>query len=322
MNFIGINFALLATLSWAICIFPFTQAARRLGSVSLNHFRLLLAVVILGTASLFIQTESFFQLFDSRFAGAWLWLGLSGIIGLTIGDHYGFAMYAILGPRVGSVLTTFAPASTLLISYFVIDEQLSWIGMLGMFVTIIGVIWISLSRGERQLIPDHGHGSIRKGIIFGLLAAICQGAGLVLAKRGMLADHSLHADVNPVHATFIRLLIGTISLYLFSFLRGTLRSALIPVFHNKENGLRFAVAGTFLGPVLGVTLSLFAVTFIKASVAQTIFSLVPVFALILAYILLKERISFRSFIGVIVAISGVIILIWREHLKNIIDQIL
>ncbi len=322
MSFIGINFALLATLSWSICIFPFTQAARRLGSESLNHFRLLLALLIVGMAAVFIQQENFFQLFHSEYAGAWFWLGLSGIIGLTIGDHFGFAMYAILGPRIGSVLTTFAPASTLLISYFVISEELSWIGILGMFITIVGVIWISLSRGERQLIPDHGHGSIRKGIIFGLLAAICQGAGLVLAKRGMLAEHSLHGDVNPVHATFIRLLIGTASIYLLSFLQGRLRTILIPIFKNKENGLRFAVAGTFFGPVVGVTLSLFTVTFIKASVAQTIFSLVPVFALILSYFLLKERISVRSFIGVVVAIGGVIILIWREELKILISQIL
>jgi len=317
MNFIGINFALLATLSWALCIFPFTQAARRLGSVPLNHFRLVLALLILSFVSFFYRPDDFFHLFAAEYTGAWFWLGLSGIIGLSLGDHFGFQMYAILGPRVGSVLTTFAPASTLVISYFLISEELSWIGILGMFVTIIGVIWISLSKGERQQIPDHGQGSIRKGIIFGFLAAICQGAGLVLAKRGMLAEHSLHPDVNPVHATFIRLLIGTISLYLLSFLRGNLKSILLPVFNNKENGLRFAVAGTFFGPVLGVTLSLFTVTFIKASVAQTIFSLVPVFALMLSYFLLKEKFSLRSFIGVVVAILGVIILIWRDQLKNL-----
>ncbi|HNS11859.1 MAG TPA: DMT family transporter [Bacteroidia bacterium] len=317
MNFIGINFALLATLSWSLCIFPFTQAARRLGSVPLNHFRLVLAVLILGTGSLFYRTGDFVQLFSSDYLGAWLWLGLSGIIGLSLGDHFGFSMYAILGPRVGSVLTTFAPASTLIISYFLIHEELSWIGIVGMFVTIVGVIWISLSRGERQQIPDHGHGSIRKGVIYGLLAAICQGAGLVLAKRGMLSEHSLHPDVNPVHATFIRLLIGTLSLFLFSLLSGKLKIILRPVFQNKDNGIRFAVAGTLFGPVIGVTLSLFTVTFIKASVAQTIFSLVPVFALMLSYFLLKEKFSLRSFIGVVVAIAGVIILIWREQLKNL-----
>lgn len=317
MNFAGINFALLATLSWALCIFPFTQAARRLGPVSLNHFRLLVAVLIMAIISLFFSTNDFLSLFSEEFLGAWLWLGLSGIIGLTIGDHYGFAMYAILGPRLGSVLTTFAPASTLIISYFLIGEVLSWIGILGMFITIIGIIWISLSKRERLQIPDHGHGSIRLGVIYGLLAAICQGAGLVLAKRGMLADHSMHSDINPIHATFIRLLIATFSLYLYTIIKGNLSKIYVPILKNQNNGLRFAIAGTLLGPILAVSLSLFTVTLIKASVAQTIFSLVPVFALILAYFFLKEKISYRSFVGVIVAISGVIILIWREQIKNL-----
>jgi drug/metabolite transporter (DMT)-like permease len=244
-------------------------------------------------------------------------LGLSGIIGLSIGDHYGFAMYAILGPRLGSVLTTFSPASTLLISYFLISEELSIIGIIGMFTTIVGVIWISLGRKERDKLPDHGHGSIKKGIIFGLLAAICQGAGLVLAKKGMLSEHSQHADIDPIHATFIRLFIGTLLLYIFTFLKGNLKNIFVPILNNKDGGLRYAVAGTLFGPVLGVTLSLVTITFIKASVAQTIFSLVPVFALILSYFLLKEKVSLRSFAGVVVAIVGVIILIWRAQIKEL-----
>ncbi len=317
MNFIGINFALLATLSWSLCIFPFTQAARRLGSVTLNHFRLLLATLIIGGASLIVRHSDFIQLFQPEFYGAWLWLGLSGIIGLTIGDHFGFAMYAILGARLGSVLSTFAPASTLVFSFFLIDEDMSVIGIIGMFITISGVIWISLGRSVRQQLPDHGHGSVRLGIIYGILAAVCQGAGLVLAKRGMLAEHSMHSDIHPVHATFIRLFIGTLSLFIFTGLKGRLRLVFTPVLKNRESGIRFAVAGTLFGPVLGVSLSLFSVALIKASVAQTIFSLVPVFALMLSYFLLKERITIRSFLGVIVAIAGVIILIWREQLKNL-----
>lgn len=317
MNFTGINFALLATLSWSLCIFPFTQAARRLGSVPLNHFRLLLAVLLIGLVSIIFFPKDLFSLFHADFYGAWIWLGLSGILGLTIGDHFGFAMYAILGARIGSVLTTFAPASTLIISYFLLGEEMSWIGVLGMFITISGVIWISLSRGERSQIPDHGHGSIRMGILYGILAAVCQGAGLVMAKRGMLAEHSMHADIHPVHATFIRLFIGTLSLYIFTFLRGGLRDIYRQLLKNNDNGIRYAVAGTFFGPVIGVTLSLFAVALIHASVAQTIYSMVPVFALALSYYYYREKISLRSFLGVVVAIAGVIVLIWRDDLKNI-----
>jgi drug/metabolite transporter (DMT)-like permease len=53
-------------------------------------------------------------------------------------------------------------------------------------------------------------------------------------------------------------------------------------------------------------------------VAQTIFSLVPVFAIPLAYLFHKEKITVRIIIGAILAITGVIVLIWRNSLVEII----
>lgn len=317
MEYSGILFALLATLSWSFCIFPFTQAARRLGSNSLNHFRLLLATIIIGLLSLLISPQQFVELFSRPYQQAWFWLGISGILGLTIGDYFGFGMYAILGPRLGSVLTTFAPAAALILGTFLLDEHISILGIIGMLITILGVIAISLGKSERVLIPDHGHGSISKGVVFGILAAACQGAGLVLAKKGMLSETEMQLSIHPIHATFIRLLIGTSSLYALSFFQGKIKEVFKPIKSNKDEGIKYAVYGTFFGPALGVTLALYAVSFIDASVAQTIFSLVPVGAIVLAFILHRERINSKSLIGVFVAILGVIILIWREKLNHL-----
>ncbi len=317
MNTSGLIFALLATLSWSLCIFPFTQAARRLGSVPLNHFRLLLAVILLGAASLMIDHKGFTELFQKEMLGPWFWLGISGIIGLTIGDHFGFAMYAILGPRIGSVLTTFAPAASLITGFFILDERLSLIGISGMLITVLGVIWISLNRYERDKIPDHGHGSIRDGIFYGLLAAACQGAGLVLAKKGMMDQTGMAENIHPVHATLIRLLIATSSLFIYTVMRGRFREVTTAIVQNRNNGLLYASAGTLFGPVTGVSLALYTVIYLKASVAQTIFSLVPVLALVISMIFFREKISMRALIGVITAIMGVLILIWREELKSL-----
>ncbi len=311
-NSLGIFFALMTTLSWSIGIFPFTQAARRLGSNSLNHFRLLLATCLLTIVSLLIDTHSFIQLFTSNYLQAWLWLGLSGIVGLTIGDYFAFKMYAILGARIGSVLSTLAPAATLLLGSLLIGEHISWIGILGIIITIYGVINISLGKRERNLIPDHGHGNISKGIIFGILAALCQGAGLVMAKKGFMAEQQLSQSLHPFHATFIRLTIATSSLILLSLVTGKISDVIKPLKANKDHGIKYAVMGTLFGPFLGVSLSLYSVTLIDASVAQTIFSLVPVVALLFSWLFMKDKISLQSLIGVVVAICGVVILIWRD----------
>ena len=296
----GIFFGLLTTLSWSFCIFPFTQAARRLGSNSLNHFRLLLALCFITIISFAVDSKAFSEIFSSEYTQAWLWLGLSGIVGLTIGDYFAFEAYSVLGARLGSVLTTFAPAAALCLAWILLDESLSYIGIIGIFITIIGVNFISLGKKERDKIPTHQQSKITIGVIAGILSAFCQGAGLVLAKKGI-----------------IRLTIATSSLYLLTIFRGKIKTVMKPLFENKDGGIKFAIAGTIFGPTLGVSLSLFTVSLIEPSIAQTIFSLVPAFALFVARILTKEKITFQSLLGVTIAMSGVIILIWRDRIQEL-----
>ncbi len=312
----GIIFALLTTLSWAICIFPFTQAARRLGSNTLNNFRLLLAAIIVGLFTYFYRPAEFTAIFSSNYSQAWFWLSISGVLGLTIGDYFAFSMYKILGARTGSVLTTFAPAATLFLGSLMIDERISVIGIAGIIVTILGVNFVSLGKRERDKIPDHGHGSITKGIIAGVLSALCQGAGLVLAKKGF---QSLPGEftLSPFNATFMRLITAASALFLFTLFSGSIRKVYSPIFSNKNNGVKYAIAGTIFGPTLGVCLALFTVSILEASVAQTIFSLVPAVAFLLAAIFLKEKITVQSVLGLLMAITGVMILIWRDVLAEI-----
>ncbi len=312
----GILFALLTTLSWAICIFPFTQAARRLGSNTLNNFRLLLAAIIVGLFTYFYKPADFTSIFSANYSQAWLWLGISGVLGLTIGDYFAFSMYKILGARTGSVLTTFAPAATLFLGSLMIDERISIIGISGIIATILGVNFVSLGKREREKIPDHGHGSITKGIIAGVLSALCQGAGLVLAKKGF---QSLPGEftLSPFNATFMRLITAASALFLFTLFSGNIKKVYLPIFTNKNNGVKYAIAGTIFGPTLGVCLALFTVSILEASVAQTIFSLVPAVAFLLAAIFLKEKITVQSVLGLLMAITGVMILIWRDALGNL-----
>ena len=315
-NSLGITFALLTTLSWSIGIFPFTEAARRLGSNSLNHFRLLLATLFLFIASLVVHATGFIQLFNIQYLQAWLWFGLSGIVGLTIGDYFAFSMFAILGARIGSVLLTMAPTAALMLGSFMLDEHISVIGILGIGITIFGVIYVSLRRKERVKIPDHGHGKISKGILMGILGALCQGAGLVLAKKGFVAEQQLNYSIHPIHATFIRMIVGTAFMFALTLVTGRFTRVIAPLKENKDHGIRYAVFGTVFGPFIGVCLSLYTVALIDVSVAQTIFSLVPVFALVITFLFYKDAISGKSLAGVVIAVGGVLILVWREEIQR------
>jgi drug/metabolite transporter (DMT)-like permease len=316
--FYGELMALLTTLSWTICIFPFTEASRRLGPNTVNHYRLLLAVILLSIVLIVFNGFSLLQLFYQPHLNNWIWLGLSGIIGLTLGDYFGFTMYAIIGTRLGSLFASLSPGAALLFAYILLGETINYIGIIGIIITSAGVAWISLSKAEHAQIPDYGHGKISKGILFGVLSAICQGVGLVLAKKGFYNPESA-TYINPIHATWIRMIIATITIFAITIAAGKLKQISIPIIKNQNKGIMHMIAGTVFGPVMGVSLSLYTISVLNVSMAQTIFSLVPVFVLPIAYWLYKERITLKSFIGAVIATLGVVLLVWRENIQQFLN---
>lgn len=317
--YLGELVALGTTLSWSIGIFPFTEAARRMGPNAVNHIRLIFAVIFLTIISLFVLPISFTDLFTSPLPQHWMWFGLSGIIGLALGDHFGFTSFVILGPRVGSIFTTLAPAAALIAGFFLIGERINIIGIIGIVITIAGVVWLSLNRGSKETMKDHAIGKVGKGILFAILSAVCQGTGLVLANKGFETQIN-DADLPFFQATWIRMIVATTIMYLITIVRGKFREINKPVLENKNNGLIFALVGTIFGPVIGVSSSMLAVSLLhnKPSVAQTIFALVPVFVLPLSYLFYKEKFTIKSVFAALIAIAGVMVLIWREDILSFI----
>jgi drug/metabolite transporter (DMT)-like permease len=81
--------------------------------------------------------------------------------------------------------------------------------------------------------------------------------------------------------------------------------------------LQNAIAGTVFGPLLAVGCALISIQYIPAAVAQTIFTLVPVVALLIAHFFYREKITTYALGGVVTAILGVGILIWRNEIFSL-----
>lgn len=309
MNLSGELIAILTTLCWSLGIFPFTEAAKRIGSAPLNQYRLLLAWIIISIILFFWNDLNLFELFTKPQPYHYVFLGLSGIIGFSIGDYCSFTSFKLLGPKLGSLYTTFAPGAALVIGYIALNESINWIGIIGIFITIAGVIWLTLSKKDSAAASKIGYTRDKKGIAFGIVGALCQGTGLVLSKYGM--DY-YQVKLPTMHAVWIRLLFAFSAAFMVSLLAGKLKSNSKPIFTNEKNNLPFMFLGTLLGPVMGVTLSLFAIQKLEVAVAQTIFALLPLFVLPISLIVYKERITIQSVFACFIALSGVLLLIWRN----------
>ena len=309
MNLSGEVIAILTTLCWSLGIFPFTEAAKRIGSAPLNQYRLLLAWMIISFILFFWNNLNPIELFSTPQPYHYIFLGLSGIIGFSIGDYCSFTSFKLLGPKLGSLYTTFAPGAALFIGYIALNESINLIGIIGMLITVSGVIWLTLSKKDSIASEKIGYKRDNTGILYGIIGALCQGVGLVLSKYGM--DY-YSQKLPTMHAVWIRLLFAFSAAFIVSAFAGKLISNSKPIFKNEKNNLPFMVLGTLLGPVMGVTLSLFAIQKLEVAVAQTIFALLPLFVLPISFIIYKEKITLQSIFACLLALGGVLLLIWRN----------
>ena len=88
----GIIAALITLGCWTIGTFSFTKASKLYAPVSVNRVRLLYALILLSFITCIAFQINPIVLFSKPVAMQWVWLGISGIIGLSIGS---FCIYSI-----------------------------------------------------------------------------------------------------------------------------------------------------------------------------------------------------------------------------------
>lgn len=317
MAITGAFIALLASICWAICAFPFTKAGRSMSVSSMNLVRLVVGTLLVMLVGIIAAPQNFAAMFSMKYIDAWIWLSASGIVAIGIGDYLSYSMYAILGPRNGSALATISPAAALIFGIFFLDEHINLIGIIGMTITIMGVLSMSLGKTERKSLPDHGHGSIFSGIILGILGSVCNGAGIVFSKKAFMLQQASGHAINPLNGSFIRFFTATVVVLLVTFLNKKIAGHWKNIKAQSWDIKKAILAGIIFGPVLGVSFSLTSIQYINVAVAQTIFALVPVVALLISHFVYKEKITKYAMAGVLVAIAGVAILIWRIKLGEL-----
>lgn len=292
---IGEIAALFTSFCWTMSAVGFSNATMRLGSQVTNRLRvaLALAVLMIINAVLYAKPIPYDAGLDR-----WGWLTISGLIGLALGDAFLFACYRYIGPRLGLLLLSLAPVFSAGIAWLMFGETLTFRQLVGVTVTLAGIGWVVFARREAT---GQGERDWQRGVTFGVLAALCQAAGLALSKQAMGGDFS------PFAGTLIRMLAAVASLWGLAALQGQARKTIQAALENPS-GLKWAIFGSFFGPVFGVSGSLLAVQHAAVGVASTIMALPPVIMLPISHFFYNDRITWQSAAGTLVAIVGVALL--------------
>jgi len=300
---IGESAAILTSVMWTTCSILFAYAGKKIGALSVNAIRIIIAIGFLGAAHILL-IGSIIPLANSS---QWFYMGLSGIIGLALGDFGYFGTLVILGPRRGTLLMSLAAVFALISGFFILDEVIDQWTFVGIIITLSGVTWVILEReGSANEEPITDKMKLY-GVLLGLGGAAGQGIGLVVSKYGMtvVADNPAE-PLNPLSATLIRMIAAAIFVWVSLILLGKFRSVIDSTKNRSATAATFG--GAFFGPFIGVWLSMVAVTYAIAGVAQTLMSLMPVMVIPIVWFLYRQKTTWRGFIGAIFAIVGVAIL--------------
>ncbi len=288
--------AIFTSLLWSFTSVQFTLAGRRIGSAAVNRLRLVLAVIFLSIVHTFVYGSPWpvdAELFR------WGWLGLSGVIGLVLGDAALFQAFVLIGPRRSMLLMTLVPVISVLLAWVWLGEVLVLPQLLAIVVTVAGVAWVVAERSPTAApgpISTQDSQANLKGILLGLGGAVGQAVGLVMAKQGLVDNFP------SLSATLMRMVVALVVIWLFTLIQGKLRTT-VGALKDRRAGL-FLLGGAVTGPFLGVWMSMIAVQNAQVGIASTLMSLTPIMLIPLAWWIFKDRITLRSLLGTVIALAG------------------
>lgn len=311
MPFIGEILALTVAVLWTISSLSSEYASKQYGSLLLNIVRMAQAILFIALA-LWVVAGSPLPRYAT--GDVWMWLALSALAGYIIGDYFFLKCFILIGARWGELFMTIAPPAAAITGWILLGEQMTWLALLGMVVTLGGIAISILSRK-----PESKHRlGIKlpiRGVIYGLIAGVGQGVGLVFSKQGMLLYREQIAMLSdgawtymmPFAATMIRCMVALVGfVVVYAVMRKAGREEhSVRLLIEDRKAMYLATLSTITGPCIGVALSLAAAMFTATGITQTIMSLVPVLILWPSHLLYKTHITPLEVVGAIISVAGV-----------------
>lgn len=291
--------ALATAVCWSLTAVFFSYSGRLIGSNVVNRSRLIFAFLFLAVTHLIIE-GTLFPLGIEPYR--WFWFAVSAILGLVLGDSFLFKAYVMIGPRLSMLLMSTVPIYSTIFGWFLFDEAVTPVEMVGILMAVGGVGWVVTERRPGQTAVQNKQ--FKKGILFGLAGALGQVTNLVTARYGMVGGYS------SLSAAIIRIFIAMLVLWGIAVLQRQVRHS-FRMWRNRR-AFRAMLAGSISGPFLGIWFSMIAIQYARLGIAATLMALPPVLLIPLEYIVYKRKVSPRGVVGTFVAIAGVVLIIFPQ----------
>lgn len=286
--------ALTAALLWTFSSMLWGQV--KIQAFTLNAVKNVVGCVFvlshLGCAYFFFGVTSF-----ASNPADWGWLAISGLIGIVIGDTLYFRCLQILGARRALLLACASPLFAAVLGCQFREEQISWIVLSGIVLTVLGVGTVVSDRRADVEAPGLLPGKFGLGVACGLLSAACQAIG------GMFSAMGTDGDCGALEATMIRIAVaGVVTVAILMFKQQS-RKSLAKTFRYEY--LKYVIPATAIGTWLGIWACQIAYKSADLAVSQTLMSTCPLFAIPVVWFAFGHKPTRLAIIGTIIALVGI-----------------
>ncbi len=276
--------ALSAATLWAFGGMIASKPSRELGAISFVQIRMVFVTAMLAFYAYILGTWESIQVAHLEP------LILSGFIGIFLGDTALFLTLNRMGPRRTAIMFALSAPIAALLSWIFLDENLSFIKVLGICVIMVGVV-LAVIFGKRK---DQRHqwenvkGPMWVGITFGVFAAVAQAISIILMRPVM------ESGADPVAASVVRVGIAAMALSILILLPFKAVKRVNPI---TPKLLALTILSGIIGMGIGMTLFLFALEGGEVGVISTLAATSPAIMLPILWIKTKEVPAFGAWIG-------------------------
>lgn len=287
MIYLGIIVALLSAASWAFATVVFDRIGKVIPYVGITFLKGTFSIILMMVLLLFTRGLQAVRVWDFAF------FALSGIIGISIGDSLFFKSLQDLGAKVQVIFFLLGQIFTMVLSLLLLGELLSLQQYIGAIILLTGIVVVIGGKQEN-------HPNKVRGIICGLLSILCFSVSAIMVKIAI-------TDVEVVTATFYRMVFGTIFTLGFGVVGKQLHFWIEPL--KDKRLLSLFVLNVVVITYGGFLLSMLAIKLISVSLVSVLGTTEPVFVLLFAFLINKERIRKQEIIGTLITLIGLFIII-------------
>ncbi len=266
--------------------------------MSVIAISLVVAVIFVIPIAYFLEGPIKFRSISQR---DWLFIFLQSMSGIVL-----FRVFMMLGLRYTSainagIMLSTTPAILAISSLIILKEKLSIQVVLGILLSVVGILLIQVGQSGGFTIERRDLG----GLLLITLAVVSESLFTIFRKKQ-------EKPLKPYTSTAIVMTIAACVMLPISFIMDGYREGLF-------------VDPKFIFPVLfyGVMCSAMAyvcwfggLTWVKASEAAGFTALMPVSSVLLAVLILKEEITTRHFVGIILILIALYLIISKKVYKG------